>query len=149
MARDNDRENLTEMEQIHRGLEAFLEKEVYEEYGDGPDAGPEIYGPDADRDGYEYGDEVYGDGEYGNEEYEDQEYGNGEYEDEVYEGDEYEDEEPVRGAMGRQGMLQAGGGGKVRNVQTQTGCSRPFPGLMGVRFLPLARDCVPRPFPPA
>ncbi len=146
MARDNDRENLTEMEQIHRGLEAFLEKEVYEEYGDGPDAGPEIYGPDADRDGYEYGDEVYGDGEYGNEvygdgeygnevygdgeygnevygneEYEDQEYGNGEYEDEVYEGDEYEDEEPVRGAMGRQGMLQAEGGGKVRNAQMQSG----------------------------
>lgn len=31
MAEDNNRGNLSEMEQIHRGLEAFLEKEVYEE----------------------------------------------------------------------------------------------------------------------
>lgn len=44
----NNRENLSEMEQIHRGLEEFLEKEVYEEYevrqkdgtGAREDAGP-------------------------------------------------------------------------------------------------------------
>lgn len=33
MEKENRRENLSEMEQIHRGLEEFLEKEVYEEYG--------------------------------------------------------------------------------------------------------------------
>lgn len=31
MTENDNRENLSEMEQIHRGLEAFLEKEVYEE----------------------------------------------------------------------------------------------------------------------
>lgn len=30
---ENNKEKLSEMEQIHRGLEEFLEKEVYEEYG--------------------------------------------------------------------------------------------------------------------
>lgn len=33
MREDNSRGDLSEMEQIHKGLEAFLEKEVYEEYG--------------------------------------------------------------------------------------------------------------------
>lgn len=33
MEKENRRENLSEMEQIHRGLEEFLEKEVYEEHG--------------------------------------------------------------------------------------------------------------------
>lgn len=54
---ENNRENLSEMEQIHRGLEEFLEKEVYEEYevrrenaagteegyGDWEDAGTEAW----------------------------------------------------------------------------------------------------------
>lgn len=44
---ENNRENLSEMERIHRGLEEFLEKEVYEEYEavqeDGPGTG-EAYG---------------------------------------------------------------------------------------------------------
>lgn len=32
MAEADNRGKLSEMEQIHRGLEEFLEKEVYEEY---------------------------------------------------------------------------------------------------------------------
>ncbi|MBO5283322.1 MAG: LCP family protein [Lachnospiraceae bacterium] len=44
---ENNKEKLSEMEQIHRGLEEFLEKEVYEEYetlqGDGTGTG-EAYG---------------------------------------------------------------------------------------------------------
>lgn len=114
MARNNDRENLTEMEQIHRGLEAFLQKEVYEEYEAAEDAGAEEYGRDADRDGYEYeeyGDEGYENGEYGDEEYEDGEYGNR----------KYEEEESVRAAMGRKSMSQTGNGGKSRSTHTQGG----------------------------
>jgi len=37
MEKENKRENLSEMEQIHRGLEAFLEKEVYEAGQDADD----------------------------------------------------------------------------------------------------------------
>lgn len=114
MARNNDRGNLTEMEQIHRGLEAFLEKEVYEDYEAAEDAGAEEYGRDADRDGYEYeeyGDEGYENGEYGDEEYEDGEYGNR----------KYEEEESVRAAMGRKSMSQTGNGGKSRSTHTQGG----------------------------
>lgn len=119
MARNNDRENLTEMEQIHRGLEAFLQKEVYEEYEAAEDAGAEEYGRDADRDGYEYEeyeDEEYEDGEYEDEEYEDGEYGDGEYENR-----KYEEEESVRAAMGRKSMSQTGNGGKSRSTHTQGG----------------------------
>lgn len=109
MARNNDRENLTEMEQIHRGLEAFLQKEVYEEYEAAEDAGAEEYGRDADRDGYEY------------EEYEDEEYEDGEYEDGGYGNWKYEEEEPVRAAVGRKSMSQTGNGGKSRSTHTQGG----------------------------
>lgn len=114
MTRENDRENLTEMEQIHRGLEAFLEKEVYEEYEAGQDAEPEEYGRDADRDGYEYeenGDEEYAGGEYGDG-YEYEGYGDEEYED-----GEYEDEEPVSIVTGRQSVSQARSREKSRGVQ--------------------------------
>lgn len=124
MARNNDRGNLTEMEQIHRGLEAFLEKEVYEDYEAAEDAGAEEYGRDADRDGYEYeeyGDEGYENGEYGDEGYEDEGYGDEEYEDGEYGNRKYEEEESVRAAMGRKSMSQTGNGGKSRSTHTQGG----------------------------
>lgn len=124
MARNNDRENLTEMEQIHRGLEAFLQKEVYEEYEAAEDAGAEEYGRDAERDGYEYeeyGDEGYENGEYGDEGYEDEGYGDEEYEDGEYGNRKYEEEESVRAAMGRKSMSQTGNGGKSRSTHTQGG----------------------------
>ena len=41
MDQENNRGNLSEMERIHRGLEAFLEKEVYEEYKAGGNGGGE------------------------------------------------------------------------------------------------------------
>lgn len=124
MARNNDRENLTEMEQIHRGLEAFLQKEVYEEYEAAEDAGAEEYGRDAERDGYEYeeyGDEGYENGEYGDEGYEDEGYGDEEYEDGEYGNRKYEEEESVRAAVGRKSMSQTGNGGKSRSTHTQGG----------------------------
>lgn len=124
MARNNDRENLTEMEQIHRGLEAFLQKEVYEEYEAAEDAGAEEYGRDAEREGYEYeeyGDEGYENGEYGDEGYEDEGYGDEEYEDGEYGNRKYEEEESVRAAMGRKSMSQTGNGGKSRSTHTQGG----------------------------
>lgn len=43
MAEERNRENLSEMEQIHRGLEAFLEKEVYEQRENGRQAGDRVY----------------------------------------------------------------------------------------------------------
>lgn len=106
MDKENNRGNLSEMEQIHRGLKAFLEKEVYEEYGNGQDAGPaeyrgyEEYDGYEDPDAYEERDEC---GEYG--EYE--EYGeHNEYE-------AYEYEEPVRAAMtGRNANISVSGQGK-------------------------------------
>lgn len=106
MVKENNRGNLSEMEQIHRGLKAFLEKEVYEEYGNGQDAGPaeyrgyEEYDGYEDPDAYEERDEC---GEYG--EYE--EYGeHNEYE-------AYEYEEPVRAAMtGRNANISVSGQGK-------------------------------------
>lgn len=119
MARNNDRENLTEMEQIHRGLEAFLEKEVYEDYEAAEDAGAEEYGRDADRDGYEY--KEYGDEGYENEEYEDEGYGGEEYEDGEYGNRKYEEEESVRAAVGRKSISQTGNGGKSRSTHTQGG----------------------------
>lgn len=119
MARNNDRGNLTEMEQIHRGLEAFLEKEVYEDYEAAEDAGAEEYGRDAERNGYEY--EEYGDEEYENEEYEDEGYGGEEYEDGEYGNRKYEEEESVRAVMGRKSMSQTGNGGKSRSTHTQGG----------------------------
>lgn len=124
MARNNDRENLTEMEQIHRGLEAFLQKEVYEEYEAAEDAGAEEYERDAERDVYEYeeyGDEEYEDGEYGDEEYGDEEYEDGEYGDGEYGNRKYEEEESVRAAVGRKSMSQTGNGGKSRSTHTQGG----------------------------
>lgn len=124
MARNNDRENLTEMEQIHRGLEAFLEKEVYEDYEAAEDAGAEEYGRDAERDGYEYeeyGDEGYENGEYGDEGYEDEGYGDEEYEDGEYGNRKYEEEESVRAAVGRKSISQTGNGGKSRSTHTQGG----------------------------
>lgn len=83
MEKDNRREDLSEMERIHRGLEAFLEKEVYEEY--------------EENDQYEEFDE----------------YGEYEESDEYNEYEEYEDEEPVRAAMARQNAkASASGQGK-------------------------------------
>lgn len=43
MAEERNREKLSEMEQIHRGLEAFLEKEVYEERENGHQNGNRVY----------------------------------------------------------------------------------------------------------
>lgn len=43
MAEERNREKLSEMEQIHRGLEAFLKKEVYEEQENGHQAGDGVY----------------------------------------------------------------------------------------------------------
>ncbi len=79
MEKETSRENLSEMERIHRGLEAFLEKEVYEGYETGPDAGLEH----TQQNGYE-------ESEYDEYECDEHEYG------------EYEDEEPVRTVMARQ-----------------------------------------------
>lgn len=79
MEKETSRENLSEMELIHRGLEAFLEKEVYEGYETESDAGPEH----TQQNGYEeceYDEYVCDEHEYG----------------------EYEDEEPVRTVMARQ-----------------------------------------------
>ena len=102
------------MERIHRGLEAFLEKEVYEEYGAGQNARPGEY------EGYEEID-VYDE----DEEYDEQrEY----WEDDEYnEYEEFEDEEPVRAAMARQnartsasvqGRGSRGAGRTARKEQT-------------------------------
>lgn len=52
MDKENNRGNLSEMERIHRGLEAFLEKEVYEEHGARGDAGPEGYRESEESNGY-------------------------------------------------------------------------------------------------
>ena len=79
MEKETSRENLSEMERIHRGLEAFLEKEVYEGYEAESDAGPEH----TQQNGYE-------ECEYDEYECDEHEYG------------EYEDEEPVRTVMARQ-----------------------------------------------
>ena len=54
MDKENSSGNLSEMEQIHRGLEAFLEKEVYEEYENGQDASPAEYADYDEYDGYEH-----------------------------------------------------------------------------------------------
>ncbi|MBD5528698.1 MAG: LCP family protein [Lachnospiraceae bacterium] len=79
MEKETSRENLSEMERIHRGLEAFLEKEVYEGYEAESDAGPEH----TQQNGYE-------ECEYDEYECDEHEYG------------EYEDEESVRTVMARQ-----------------------------------------------
>ena len=89
MEKENKRKKLSEMEQIHRGLEAFLEKEVYEEYEAGQDARPGEYEGYEETDVYDEDEEYAEQGEY----WEDDEYN--EYE-------EFEDEEPVRAVMARQ-----------------------------------------------
>ncbi len=65
MDKENNRGNLSEMERIHRGLEAFLEKEVYEEHGARGDAGPEGYRESEKSKGYA-GPEGYGESEESN-----------------------------------------------------------------------------------
>ncbi len=105
MAEERNRENLSEMEQIHRGLEAFLEKEVYEEQGAGHHAGDRAYeARQEERAGEVYpGEEQeYAFDRKANEEayggYEDEYAG---YEDE-YNDSAYDVEEPVRMAMAKQ-----------------------------------------------
>lgn len=114
MEKENKRKNLSEMEQIHRGLEAFLEKEVYEEYEAGQDARPGEYEGYEEVDVYDEGEEYDEQGEY----WEDDEYN--EYE-------EFEDEEPVRAVMARQntrtsasvkGRSSAGAGRTARKEQS-------------------------------
>ncbi|MDE6675636.1 MAG: hypothetical protein K2K19_12650, partial [Acetatifactor sp.] len=83
MEKEKSRGNLSEMEQIHKGLEAFLEKEVYREYEAGQSAGREECARYEEADEYEDFDEYGGyreDGEY----------------------NEYEDEEMVRADMAGQ-----------------------------------------------
>ncbi len=65
MNKENNRGNLSEMERIHRGLEAFLEKEVYEEHGARGDAGPEGYRESEESNSYG-GPEGYGESEESN-----------------------------------------------------------------------------------
>lgn len=105
MAEERNRENLSEMEQIHRGLEAFLEKEVYEERGAGHHAGDRAY--EARQEGragevYPGEEQEYVFDRKANEEayggYEDEYAG---YEDE-YNDSAYDVEEPVRMAMAKQ-----------------------------------------------
>lgn len=105
MAEERNKENLSEMEQIHRGLEAFLEKEVYEEQGAGHHAGDRAYeARQEERAGEVYpGEEQeYAFDRKTNEEayggYEDEYAG---YEDE-YNDSAYDVEEPVRMAMAKQ-----------------------------------------------
>lgn len=107
MEKENNGENLSEMEQIHRGLEAFLEKEVYEEYGAGQSARPGGMESCEESDQYEEPDE----------------YGEYERSDEYNEYEEFEDEEPVRAVMTRQNAKAAASGkgrgaaGKGRTTQ--------------------------------
>lgn len=89
MAEERNREKLSEMEQIHRGLEAFLEKEVYEERENGHQNGNRVYeawqkeradevypgeeqefafGPNANEEAYTGYEEEYNDSVYDNEE---------------------------------------------------------------------------------
>ena len=98
MAEERNREKLSEMEQIHRGLEAFLEKEVYEERENGHQNGNRVY---------EAGQEERAGEIYPGEEQEfafdrnanEEAYGGyvEEYNDSVY-----DNEEPVRMAMAKQ-----------------------------------------------
>ncbi len=143
MAEERNREKLSEMEQIHRGLEAFLEKEVYEERENGHQNGNRVY---------EAGQEERAGEIYPGEEQEfafdrnanEEAYGGyvEEYNDSVY-----DNEEPVRMAMakqngnvvrtrqrenpeqasraGRSGRGKSGGsGGSVRGKSTGSGESR-------------------------
>lgn len=89
MTENDNRENLSEMEQIHRGLEAFLEKEVYEEYE--TDDGSEKY--ERYEDDYEEYDEY---SEYG----------------ECDGHNEYGDEKPVRPVMAKRSVNTSVGQGK-------------------------------------
>lgn len=138
---ESKKENLSEMEQIHRGLEAFLEKEVYEEYEAGKDAGPDGSGRYEERDDLEEY-EIYEEseeyretdandesGEYGgDDEYweedangESSEYGGyDEYweEDENNEYEEYDGGEPVRTAMAGHNANRAAAGRAGRKEQT-------------------------------
>lgn len=98
MAEERNREKLSEMEQIHRGLEAFLEKEVYEERENGHQNGNRVY---------EAGQEERAGEVYPGEEQEfafdrnanEEAYGG--YEEE-YNDSVYDNEEPVRMAMAKQ-----------------------------------------------
>lgn len=115
MEKEKSRGNLSEMEQIHRGLEAFLEKEVYREYEAGQSARPEEYERCEEADEYEEFDEYGGyreDGEYN------------EYE-------EYEDEETVRAAMARQNANTSASGRRKSSPRTRG--SKAGPGIR--RFL--------------
>ncbi len=98
MAEERNREKLSEMEQIHRGLEAFLEKEVYEERENGHQNGNRVY---------EAGQEERAGEVYPGEEQEfafdrnaNEEAYTG-YEEE-YNDSVYDNEEPVRMAMAKQ-----------------------------------------------
>lgn len=143
MAEERNREKLSEMEQIHRGLEAFLEKEVYEERENGHQNGNRVY----EAWQKERADEVYPG--------EEQEFAfDPNANEEVYTGYEeeyndsvYDNEEPVRMAMakqngnvdrtrqrenpeqasseGRSGRgKSSGSGGSVRGKSTGSGESR-------------------------
>lgn len=114
MDKENSRGNLSEMEQIHRGLEEFLEKEVYEEYENGQKARLAEYADYGEYDGYEAHDigeahnECDGYGEYEE---------NGEYnEDEAY-----ECEEPVKAVMTRRNANIAESGQGKNSPRTGQG----------------------------
>ena len=98
MAEERNREKLSEMEQIHRGLEAFLEKEVYEERENGHQNGNRVY----EAWQKERADEVYPgeEQEFAFDPNANEEAYTG-YEEE-YNDSVYDNEEPVRMAMAKQ-----------------------------------------------
>lgn len=115
MEKERSRRKLSEMEQIHRGLEAFLEKEVYREYEAGQSVGPEEYERC----------EEYGDYE------ESDEYDLYREDDEYNEYEEYEDEEMVSAAMARQNANTSESGRRKSSPGTRG--SKAGPGIR--RFL--------------
>ncbi len=112
MEKEKNRGNLSEMEQIHKGLEAFLEKEVYKEYEATQSAGTEEY------ERYEEADEYEEFDEYG-----------GYREDDEY--NEYEDEETVRADMPGQNANTSAS--RQRKSSSRTSGSKARPGIR--RFL--------------
>ena len=121
MEKENRRENLSEMEQIHRGLEAFLEKEVYEEYEAGQNAGPGGAERYEEFDGYDENEEYREQDVYD----ESDEYGEYWKEDENNDYEEYEDEEPVRTAMARQSINRTASRQSASTTRTGAGAGRP------------------------
>lgn len=103
MEKERSRRNLSEMEQIHRGLEAFLAKEVYREYETGQSAGPEEYESCEEYGEYEESDE----------------YDLYREDDEYNEYEEYEDEEMVRAAMARQNANTSASGRRKSSPGTR------------------------------